>query len=132
MARRSKRPDGRYERKVTLASGKRISVYAETAALADQEVEKMRKKIAQGINPLSERVPLGEYLQYWMDTIITPRRKPKTVRNYTQMLAHIPERMKSMSLADLKPEVLRAFVQQLESQPLAAATRPAVSSTRRS
>jgi hypothetical protein len=63
VARRSKRPDGRYERNVTLANGKRISVYAETAALADQEAEKMRKKIAQGINPLSERVPLGEYLQ---------------------------------------------------------------------
>jgi integrase len=123
VARRSKRPDGRYERKVTVANGKRVSVYAETAALADQEAEKMRKKIAQGIDPLSERVPLGEYLQYWMDTIITPRRKPKTVRNYSQMIAHIPARLKAMPLPDLKPEVLRAFVVELERQPLAAATK---------
>jgi integrase len=123
VARRSKRRDGRYERKVTLADGKRISVYAESAALADQEAEKMRKKIAQGIHPFSERVPLGEYLQYWMDAIITPRRKPKTVRNYTQMIAHIPARLKAMPLPDLKPEVLRAFVTDLERQPLAAATK---------
>lgn len=123
MARRSKRPDGRYERKVNLGDGKRISVYAETPALADQEADKMRKKIAQGINPLSERVSLGEYLQYWMDTLITPRRKPKTVRNYTQMMVHIPARLKSMPLPNLRPEVLRAFVAELEGQPLAAATK---------
>jgi integrase len=58
-----------------------------------------------------------------METIITPRRKPQTVRNYTQMIAHIPIRLKAMALPDLKPEVLRAFVADLEGDALAAATK---------
>jgi hypothetical protein len=41
-----------------------MSVYAETAALADQEAGKVRKKIEQGIDPLSERIPLGNHLEY--------------------------------------------------------------------
>jgi integrase len=39
------------------------------------------------------------------------------------MIAHIPARLKAMPLPDLKPEVLRAFVAELEGQPLAAATK---------
>lgn len=58
-----------------------------------------------------------------MDTIIAPRRKPKTVRNYTQMIVHIPALLKSMPLPDLRPDVLRAFVAELEGHPLAAATK---------
>lgn len=109
--------------KVKLADGRRISVYGESAALADQEAERLRKKIAQGINPLAERVSLGDYLKHWMETVITPRRKPKTVRNYTQMIEHIPPALKATPLLDLKPDVLRAFVADLEKESLAAATK---------
>jgi integrase len=49
--------------------------------------------------------------------------KPKTVINYRQMIAHIPDALKSMLLPDLKPEVLRSFVAELEKTTLAAATK---------
>ena len=76
--------EGRYSVKDQL-TGKNIqrSVYGKTKAEASKNLSKVLLTIDEGTYVAPSKQTLGEWLDIWLDTYITPSVKPYTLDSYT-------------------------------------------------
>lgn len=93
MARRTKgegtfyrRKDGRYEASAYLLTTtgirKRFSFYGGTPEEAQAKKADALSKQRQGIPTSDKRWKVGEYLDYWLENIVRPTKRPKTYETY--------------------------------------------------
>src|SRR5712691_5731509 len=81
-----RRPDGRYEARVLLRDGQRISVYGKTAREVTREIRTIKVKHDVGAPIVRNEQKLGPFLEDWLAREIKRRRRAKTYASYAQMV----------------------------------------------
>ncbi len=80
------RKDGTYHGRVyvTTTSGirKRVSVYGKTRDEVRQKITELQAQENQGIPVPDTNMSLGDYLTYWLATVVKVHRRPKTYQGY--------------------------------------------------
>src|SRR5919205_1396437 len=118
-----KRPDGRYEARVLLQDGRRISVSGKTAREVTREIRaiKVRHDAGQPIVRNEERV--GTFLEAWLEHEIKRRRRAKTYASYTQMVrGHMLRDLGSIKLTELSARRVQAWLDAKEDAGLSPRT----------
>ncbi|WP_024761272.1 tyrosine-type recombinase/integrase [Streptomyces exfoliatus] len=124
----TKRQDGRYQAAVYVlqpdGTRARKYVYGKTWADCDAKRRALLDKVDNGIPVPTRSMKLAEWLPYWLDNIIKPRRKRTTAAKYEVhvRLYLVPmigsKRLESLSVADV-----RKFVVALENKTSAATAK---------
>ncbi|MEW2050643.1 site-specific integrase [Streptomyces sp. NPDC005476] len=124
----TKRKDGRYQCAVYVlqpdGTRARKFAYGKTWAECDTKRRELLTKVDQGVPVPTRSAKLSDWLPYWLDNIVKPRRKLSTYDKYE---AHVrlylapmvgSKRLESLSVADV-----RRFLNQLESKTTAATAK---------
>lgn len=124
----TKRKDGRYQAAVYVlqpdGTRARKFAYGKTWAECDAKRRELLDKVDQGVPVPTRSARLAEWLPYWLDSIVKPRRKLSTYDKYE---AHVrlylvpmlgSKRLESLGVADV-----RRFVVQLENKSTAATAK---------
>ncbi|MFI5523984.1 tyrosine recombinase XerC [Streptomyces platensis] len=124
----TKRKDGRYQAAVYVlqpdGTRARKFAYGKTWAECDEKRRKLLDKAASGIPVPTRSAKLAEWLPYWLDNVIKPRRKLSTFDKYEShvRLYLVPmigaKRLESLGVADV-----RRFLVQLEKKTTAATAK---------
>jgi integrase len=124
----TKRKDGRYQAAVYVlqpdGTRARKFAYGKTWAACDAKRRELLDKVDQGVLVPTKSAKLSEWLPYWLDNIIKPRRKRTTYAKYEVhvRLYLVPmlgsKRLESLSVADI-----RRFLVQLEQKTTAATAK---------
>ncbi|WP_328676734.1 site-specific integrase [Streptomyces sp. NBC_00322] len=124
----TKRKDGRYQAAVYVlqpdGTRARKFAYGKTWAECDTKRRALLDKVDQGVPVPTRSAKLSEYLSYWLDNMVKPRRKLSTYDKYeahvrlylTPMLG--TKRLESLGVADV-----RRFLNQLEKKTTAATAK---------
>jgi len=126
----TKRKDGRYQAAVYVlqpdGTRARKFVYGKTWAECDAKRRELLDKAAQGIPVPTRSAKLAEWLPYWLENVVKPRRKLNTYDKYE---AHVrlylvpllgAKRLESLGVADV-----RRFLVQVEKKTTAATAKEA-------
>jgi len=126
----TKRKDGRYQAAVYVlqpdGTRARKFVYGKTWAECDAKRRELLDKAAQGIPVPTRSAKLAEWLPYWLENVVKPRRKLSTYDKYE---AHVrlylvpllgAKRLESLGVADV-----RRFLVQVEKKTTAATAKEA-------
>lgn len=106
MAKLKKRADGRYQRKVTLSTGKAKIVYGRTLAELNAAEDALRAEDRQGL-AVGDRTLVGDWAKIWLDTYKTNLRAA-TVSVYRWAYnSYIMPELGSMELREVKPVHVR-------------------------
>ncbi|MET7853170.1 site-specific integrase [Streptomyces avermitilis] len=124
----TKRKDGRYQCAVYVlqpdGTRARKFAYGKTWAECDTKRRELLTKVDQGVPVPTKSAKLSDWLPYWLDNIVKPRRKLSTYDKYE---AHVrlylvpmlgSKRLESLSVADV-----RRFLTQLENRTTAATAK---------
>ncbi|MFE3017837.1 tyrosine-type recombinase/integrase [Streptomyces sp. NPDC059256] len=124
----TKRKDGRYQAAVYVlqpdGTRARKFAYGKTWAECDTKRRELLAKVDSGIPVPTNSAKLAEWLPYWLDNIIKPRRKRTTYAKYeTHVRLYLApllgtKRLESLSVADV-----RRFLVQLEKLTTAATAK---------
>lgn len=124
----TKRKDGCYQAAVYVlqpdGTRARKFAYGKTWAECDTKRRALLDKVDQGVPVPTKSAKLSEYLSYWLDNMVKPRRKLSTYDKYeahvrlylTPMLG--TKRLESLGVADV-----RRFLNQLEKKTTAATAK---------
>ena len=109
MAKLKKRKDGRYQRKITLSTGKVRIVYGKTLAELKAAEDAVRAEDSQGL-AVGDHTLVGEWARIWLDSYKQGLRA-STVRMYRDAYnLHILSYLGKMELRDVKPVHVRAVM----------------------
>ncbi|MCX5373175.1 site-specific integrase [Streptomyces sp. NBC_00103] len=124
----TKRKDGRFHCAVYVlqpdGTRARKFAYGKTWAECDAKRRELLNKVDQGVPVPTKSAKLSDWLPYWLDNIVKPRRKLSTYDKYE---AHVrlylvpmlgSKRLESLSVADV-----RRFLSQLENRTTAATAK---------
>ncbi|HET6357615.1 site-specific integrase [Streptomyces sp.] len=124
----TKRKDGRYQAAVYVlqpdGTRARKFAYGKSWAECDTKRRALLDKVEQGVPVPTRSAKLSEYLTYWLDNMVKPRRKLSTYDKYE---AHVrlylspmlgTKRLESLGVADV-----RRFLNQLEKKTTAATAK---------
>ncbi|WP_327577877.1 tyrosine-type recombinase/integrase [Streptomyces sp. NBC_00145] len=124
----TKRKDGRYQCAVYVlqpdGTRARKFAYGKSWAECDTKRRELLDKVDQGVPVPTRSAKLSEWLPYWLDNVIKPRRKLSTYDKYE---AHVrlylspmlgAKRLESLGVADV-----RRFLVRLENQTTAATAK---------
>ncbi|MFJ8946334.1 tyrosine-type recombinase/integrase [Streptomyces sp. NPDC102395] len=124
----TKRKDGRFQCAVYVlqpdGTRARKFAYGKTWAECDAKRRELLDKVDQGVPVPTKSAKLSDWLPYWLDNIVKPRRKLSTYDKYE---AHVrlylapmlgSKRLESLSVADV-----RRFLTQMESRTTAATAK---------
>ncbi|MFK0229706.1 tyrosine-type recombinase/integrase [Streptomyces sp. NPDC090303] len=124
----TQRKDGRYQAAVYVlqpdGTRARKFAYGKTWAECDAKRRALLDKVDNGIPVPTRSMKLSEWLPYWLDNIVKPRRKKTTAAKYEVhiRLYLVPmigsKRLESLSVADV-----RRFLVQLEKKTSAATAK---------
>ncbi|WP_432071544.1 site-specific integrase [Streptomyces wuyuanensis] len=124
----TKRKDGRYQAAVYVlqpdGTRARKFAYGKTWAECDAKRRELLDKVDQGVPVPTKSAKLSEWLPYWLENIIKPRRKRTTFAKYEVhvRLYLVPmlgsKRLESLSVADV-----RRFLVQLEKKTTTATAK---------
>jgi integrase len=117
------RPDGRWCASIDLGivDGKRKRKYI-YGATRKEVVEKLKAaQIAQatGANLAVERISVAQFLDRWIDDVVSKRNKARTVDGYKQIIKdHLKPHLGRHQLDKLRPEHVQAMLNALAAQGL--------------
>ncbi|MEU6496399.1 site-specific integrase [Streptomyces sp. NPDC046984] len=124
------RKDGRYEARVYVpqpdGSRKRKTVYGSTWEECDTKRQELVRRDRQGIPTPTRSAKLSEWLPYWLEHYIRPRRKLSTYDKYeTHVRLYLmsllgTKRLESLSVADV-----RRFITRVQNEHTAATAKEA-------
>ncbi|MFD8443793.1 tyrosine recombinase XerC [Streptomyces globisporus] len=126
----TKRKDGRYQAAVYVlqpdGTRARKFAYGKTWAECDAKRRDLLAKVDQGVPVPTRSAKLSEWLPYWLDNVVKPRRKLSTYDKYEAhvRLYLVPmiggKRLESLGVADV-----RRFLVQVEKKTTAATAKEA-------
>jgi integrase len=118
-----RRPDGRYEARVLLRDGQRISVYGKTAREVTREIRAIKVKHDSGAPIVCNDQKLGAFLEGWIEGEIKRRRRAKTYASYAQMVrGHMLRELGAIKLTELTPRRVQNWLDPKEDSGLSART----------
>lgn len=112
------REDGRWCAAVDLGivngKRKRKVLYGATRRAVAEKLKVLQREIDAGLNLLSERQTVKQFLENWLEQTIKPRRKAKTYHRYEQMVRlHLVPHLGHHQLGKLAPEHVQAMLNTL-------------------
>lgn len=125
MARRSsgegtigKRKDGTYFAAIQV-EGKRKWVYGKTRKEVADKLAAAKTKLDAGADLSKEQTTVEVFLKRWMEQIIEPRSKLKTIKGYWHIIdLHLIPSIGKVPLGGLKPERVQALLGELRQKGL--------------
>src|SRR5579859_1536840 len=116
-----KRPDGRYEARVLLHDGRRISVYGKTAREVTREIRDIKSKDDAGQPIVRNEEKIGAFLETWLQNEIKRRRRAKTYASYAQMVrSHMLRELGAVKLTELTAKRVQVWLDAKEDSGLSA------------
>src|SRR5258706_3516307 len=104
-----KRPDGRWEARITLPEGKRQSFYAKTRQEAARRLAEALRDRDRGLPVLGERPTVAQFLGAWLH-IVKPSVGVGTWKTYEEIVRlHLKPVLGSHALAKLTPQQVQAL-----------------------
>ncbi|MFF3289111.1 tyrosine-type recombinase/integrase [Streptomyces sp. NPDC003023] len=124
----TKRKDGRYQAAVYVlqpdGTRARKFAYGKTWAECDAKRRELLDKVDQGVPVPTRSARLSEWLPYWLDNVIKPRRKLSTYDKYeAHVRLYLVPMLGSKRLESLGAADVRRFVVQLENKTTAATAK---------
>lgn len=112
----TRRPDGRWEARITLENGQRKSFYAATRQAAARKLAAALRDRDAGLPIVGDKQTLAQFLGAWLETI-HPNVKPKTYRSYEQLLrVHVLPTLGDVPLSKLSAQQLQVlYARRLEA-----------------
>ena len=109
------RKDGRYVGAfyalTTAGMRKRVYVYGRTREEAHERLVEEQAKAGRGIPVPATSWKLGPYLQYWLENVVKPTRRPATYALYeTNIRLHIAPGLGKYQLKRLSVPIVQAFL----------------------
>ena len=109
------RADGRWCASVRLGrrGGKPVRkvVYGSTRQEAQAKLAKLLARYHVGENIVPERMKLGQFLDWWLDTCVAPSTRPRTLESYSYIVrVHLKPALGEIELAKLGPEHVQRFI----------------------
>ncbi|CAM5270894.1 hypothetical protein SCALM49S_02666 [Streptomyces californicus] len=122
------RSDGRYQAAVYVlqpdGTTKRKYAYGKTFDECDRKRRDLLAKVDQGVPVPTRSAKLAEWLPYWLENIIKPRRKRTTYAKYeTHIRLYLVPMLGSKRLESLSVADVRRFLVRLEQQTTAATAK---------
>lgn len=116
-----RRKDGRYEGAAyfltTSGQRKRVRVYGKTRREAHDKLVAAKTQAQAGIAIPDKSWKLGEYLDYWLGSIIRPNRRPATYEQYEWIVRlHLKPVLGGQFLNRLSVQLIQRFVNNLLSE----------------
>jgi integrase len=101
---------GRFYAWTTAGTRKRITVYGRTRKEATEKMREVQEHNRQGI-PVPDRAwKLADWLDYWLENVVTPNRRPATYRLYEMTVRlHLKPGLGSSPLNRLSASRVQAF-----------------------
>ncbi|WP_240138247.1 tyrosine-type recombinase/integrase [Streptomyces sp. MUM 178J] len=126
----TKRKDGRYQAAVYVpqpdGTRARKFAYGKTWAECDAKRRELLDKADKGIPVPTRSAKLSEWLPYWLDNIVKPRRKLSTYDKYeAHVRLHLAPALGAKRLEALSVSDVRRFLARLERQTTAATAKEA-------
>jgi hypothetical protein len=109
------RKDGRYVgafyAPTTAGTRKRIYVYGRTREEARERLLEEQAKVQQGIPVAARSWKLGEYLDYWLENVVKPTKRPATYALYEiNVRVHLKPGLGKHQLKRLSVPIVQAFL----------------------
>ncbi|WP_424883316.1 tyrosine-type recombinase/integrase [Streptomyces sp. SLBN-8D4] len=124
----TKRKDGRYQCAVYVlqpdGTRARKFAYGKTWQECDTKRRELLAKVDQGVPVPTRSAKLSDWLPYWLDNIVKPRRKLSTYDKYeTHVRLYLVPMLGSKRLESLGVADIRRFLTQLENRTTAATAK---------
>ncbi|MGC0402665.1 integrase [Streptomyces sp. SAI-126] len=124
----TKRKDGRYQCAVYVlqpdGTRARKFAYGKTWQECDTKRRELLAKVDQGVPVPTRSAKLSDWLPYWLDNIVKPRRKLSTYDKYeTHVRLYLVPMLGSKRLESLGVADVRRFLTQLENRTTAATAK---------
>lgn len=120
------RKDGRWEARYSVTEGgvvQRKAVYAATSRECTQKLRAALRDRDAGLETLSDRYTVKQYLEHWMTEIVAPKRSARTVETYrTQIDKRILPALGAIPLKRLTPGKIQALLNGMQKEGLATRT----------
>ncbi|HEV3170372.1 MAG TPA: site-specific integrase [Actinocrinis sp.] len=112
-----RRKDGRYEGAVyvltTSGTRKRVRLYGATRAEVHVKLTEAKAKNDQGIPATDKSWLVGDYLDYWLESVIKPNRRPTTYEAYEgNIRLYLKPGLGTLKLTQVTVPVLQRFLNQ--------------------
>src|SRR5262249_10221828 len=105
----TRRPDGRWEARITLEGGKRKSFYAKTRQEAARRLAEALRDRDRGLPIVGERQTLAQFLASWLH-IVKPTLAPRTWRWYEEIVrVHLSPALGQLALSKVTPQQVQSF-----------------------
>jgi integrase len=109
------RKDGRYVgafyAPTTAGTRKRVYVYGRTREEARERLLEEQAKVQQGIPVAARSWKLGEYLDYWLENVVKPTKRPATYALYgINVRVHLKPGLGKHQLKRLSVPIVQAFL----------------------
>lgn len=112
-----KRPDGRWEARILLGSGKRKSLYGKTRQEVSRLLANARRDREEGVEIATSRQTVAHFPTYWVENVKKHHVEPSTyIRLRHDVRRHLIPSLGDHQLAKLTPQHLQSFyAQKLEA-----------------
>ena len=112
-----RRKDGRYEAAAylltTSGNRKRVRKVGKTRQEAQEKLAKVKAQSQQGVPVPDKDWKLGEYLDYWLDIAVRPKRRPKTFEQCEAITRlYLKPALAQYSLTQLSVLIVQGFIDQ--------------------
>jgi integrase len=105
----TRRADGRWEARITLADGRRKSLYAKTRQEVQRKMAQVRRDIEGGLPIVDERQTLAQFFESWMRSA-KHRLKASAYRRYrTNLRYHLLPALGHVVLSRLTPQQVQVL-----------------------
>src|SRR5919199_2234155 len=118
-----KRPDGRYEGRLWLRDGTRVSIYGTNQREVTREIRQLKAQDEAGKTIVRNDQRLGPFLEDWLENEIKRRRRAKTYASYAQMVrGHMLRELGSIKLTELSARRVQSWLDAKHDSGLSART----------
>src|ERR671934_58442 len=118
-----KRSDGRYEGRLWLRDGTRVSVYGTNEREVAREIRHLKAHDEAGKATVRKDQRLGTFLEDWLENEIKRRRRAKTYASYAQMVRnHMLRELGTVKLRELSARRVQAWLDAKEDAGLSSRT----------
>ncbi len=121
-----RRADGRFEGRVLVGylngKPKYKSIIRKTQKEALAAWELLKRQHADGINIAPERQTIAQFLERWLDQVVSQRTRPTTCEIYKQSVRRITKHIGQMHLDQVSPHHVQAMLKALTHEGYAPAT----------
>lgn len=117
------RKDGRWEARMTLADGKRHSVFAATQREAIAKMREALRRDEQGLAAVSDKMTVKEFIERWVNEVVRERNAESTQRSYAERIRiDIVPHLGDTPLTKLTPQHVQRWMSTLREAGRSART----------